>query len=939
MFKIANPLFLSILISIPILVIVQLKSLVEATQWRKITTLIFRIVTLVCLVLALAGLHRSQQKASLAIAFILDVSESIPILEQQKGINEINKVVDSLRPTDRFTVIPFATQASIGLPLRAKLDQPKLTWELLSEIAIDSERTDIAASFQLAIYTLPDNRPRRIVLLSDGLQNMGDLNSLIDLAHTSGVEVFTVPLNSEREDEVWVRELRVPARVKIHQTFAIRAIVECGRAQQVWVQVFRNNEQISELQMITLKPGKQEISLSTQQLDKEGIYRYQVKIPIDDGLPQNNEAYAFVRVVGQPQVLYVEANQPHDGYLKHILEEHGFSVTVIAPREFPAEAENLQGSDVILLSNASAEEFSETQMAMIESHIRDFGKGLVVVGGDRAFGNGGYNDTPLEKVLPVEMTPRQRREPFALMFVIDTSGSMANFVGANQKIQLAIEGVRTAVRTLDNEDMAGVISFGAKIGQKISPTTKHEMIIREVGKLRPTGGTKMYPALKQAFENLKKVDAKQKHIILLSDGRSDGDFDTLASQIAANQIYITTISIGDAAEMLMKEIAELGKGTYLSVQNVSQLPKLLTEEVQKSRKYTIQETFQPIITESGSAILAGITKIPRLHGYVATSSKQYAGVFVHSHKEDPILSAWSYGLGRSVAFTSNAKSGWATDWIEWEQFGKFWAQVVNWTAPAAEGNPSFDLTVSRSNGVGEVVIDVPSVGKSENSHTLDVRVGLPRGAGEAVEMQRVTPTEYRGKFSIGERGVYSVAAQRKRGQEIQSSRRTSFAVSYPAEFGEFGVDHRLLSILSERTNGIYQATATQISQHTGELVEERRMLSHSLLMVAIFLFVFEMIFHRFSFSGGYLSKLSALLMRFRPGADFTQLRTVRQLSERKTALRQGQRGTTGEVVPGGQASHAQNSRAGNRRDDGNMGRLMVVKRRAATGINTSRHAE
>ena len=121
------------------------------------------------------------------------------------------------------------------------------------------------------------------------------------------------------------------------------------------------------------------------------------------------------------------------------------------------------------------------------------------------------------------------------MLVVDASGSMANYIGPDQKIQLALEGVRASIRALDDEDRAGVIAFAAKIKMDSAPTIEHEEILRKVGKLRPGSGTKMYPALEKAYERLQTVDAKQKHILLLSDGKSEGDFIPLAKRIAADK--------------------------------------------------------------------------------------------------------------------------------------------------------------------------------------------------------------------------------------------------------------------------------------------------------------------------------------------------------------------------------------------------------------------
>ena len=278
-----------------------------------------------------------------------------------------------------------------------------------------------------------------------------------------------------------------------------------------------------------------------------------------------------------------------------VLEENGFGVEVMSPAEMPTELVALQRSDVLILNNVSADSLSVEQLQHIENYVHDLGHGLVVIGGRHAYGPGGYTDSALERVLPVEMTPRERKDAVAIVFVLDTSGSMANYVGARQKIQLAIEGVRTGIRNLDEEDVAGILGFNTDVHHISDLTSDHSALISAVSKLRPTGGTtKIKDATEDAYELLKANAAKRKHIVLLSDGKSDGAesaFLELAAQIAEARISITTIAIGDANRQLLSRVAETGGGRAVFVQNLQQLPTVLTEAVRETRRYIVQEPF------------------------------------------------------------------------------------------------------------------------------------------------------------------------------------------------------------------------------------------------------------------------------------------------------------------------------------------------------------
>ncbi len=951
MFQISNPLFFLLLGIVPILLIINRYTRVEAAQWRKVGTLLLRLSAVLCLILALAGLQQKGQEDILSVVFLLDVSDSVPPIQQQQGIEQINAALDALKPTDVFSVILFAEGAAVRILNRAKAEQPRLTEDILFDAEIDRAATNLAGAIQLGlnlpgsrsddlnrIETGGQERHKRLVLLTDGLQNVGEVTALLDLVRASEIEVFTLPLSSEREYEVWVRELQTPSQVRAGETFQVRAIVETTADTEVQATLYRNDIPVTEPQMRGLKRGKQSINFS-QQLAEENIYEYRIEISVDDSTgdnPENSIGYGITRVYGTPHILYIEGDVGQTETLKTVLETNRLAVETLPPAEFPTDLVTLQNSDAIILSNVSADELSLSQMELIESYVRDLGKGVVVIGGDRAFGRGGYHDTPLEQVLPVEMTPRQKKESIALMLVVDASGSMANYIGPDQKIQLALEGVRASIRALDDEDRVGVIAFAAKIRMDYAPTTKHEEILHEVGTLRPGSGTKMYPALERAYERLRAVDAKQKHILLLSDGKSEGDFIPLAKRIAADKITVSTIAIGDADRGLMKEIAEAGGGGYRDVQNISELPKIMADEVRQTQQYTVQEPFQPIINDGDHPMLAGIDRVPTLYGYIATSEKELAQVYIHSHEEHPILAGWNYGIGRSIAFTADVKPGWGAAWIEWENFGKFWGQVVNRVLPAAGGATDFDLNVTPRNGGGEVHIDTAST-VATYGLTFDVRVARPTAEGEVVELRRVTPTQYSGDFPMQERGTYLVTAQKNRDGQVESTATESLVLSYPAEYAEFETNRQLLNELASRTNGIFEPSPEQIAQRRGRAIEHLRPLSFELLIVSLILFVLEMILRRLSIARGYLTELKTQLRALRQRTGNTASPTLSRLRQKKATLMDGTASTSSDFASQAQYQDGNESASVSRAPaaadpqpttTGGIGRLIQAKSRA-----------
>src|SRR4029077_14908430 len=94
--------------------------------------------------------------------------------------------------------------------------------------------------------------------------------------------------------------------------------------------------------------------------------------------------------------------------------------------------------------------------------------------------------------------------------------------------------------------------------------------------------------------------------------------------------------------------------------------------------------FHPIQT-SESPILRGITAgFPSLLGYNGTTAQSAAQTVLVTARDDPLLAQWQYGLGRSVAWTSDTTGHWAKDWVGWRGFSRFFSQLVSRTFPGEE---------------------------------------------------------------------------------------------------------------------------------------------------------------------------------------------------------------------------------------------------------------
>src|SRR5688500_17110945 len=256
------------------------------------------------------------------------------------------------------------------------------------------------------------------------------------------------------------------------------------------------------------------------------------------------------------------------------------------------------------------------------------------------------------------------------------------------KLDIIKQAIVKASTIMNSSDVVGVVGFD------VTPTWLVNM--QELGSLEENGlqqslqpvvaqgETHVHSGLQTAINGLQTVDAELKHLVLLSDGwTKQADFTELLTDIRASGMTLTTVAAGEGASDLMKDLAWKGGGEYYEINDIREVPDiLLRETVRLVGAFYVEEALTPIVSGQ-SPILEGFEteNLPPLLGYNSTTIKPGAESILTSPRGDPLLAQWQYGLGRSVVWTSDAKGRWATDWIDWPQFGQFVGQMVSWTLP------------------------------------------------------------------------------------------------------------------------------------------------------------------------------------------------------------------------------------------------------------------
>ncbi|HXD97805.1 MAG TPA: VWA domain-containing protein [Candidatus Acidoferrum sp.] len=738
------------------------------------------------------------------VVFLLDVSDSVSLAARERAYRFVADATRAMKSSDRQSVIVFGEEAVVDQPLSTKntVDRPKAQ--------VGGRGTNMFQGLQLALATLPSGHANRIVMLTDGRQNAGSALSGAQAAKNAGADIYYVAAPLTFTQEVVAEAMVLPQEVKYGEPFQAKVVAWSHKETQGRVSLFRNGEFLGS-QIVRLAAGKNVFSYR-QALDNSGIHVYQAAIEVDgDTIEDNNRAVGTVVVRGRPQVLLADKDRSHAQSLVAALRSQNIDVTVVEPQGIPKDIAGLQKYDGVVLSNVSSLKLTRPQMAQIRDYVRDHGGGLMMLGGEESFGLGGYYRTPIEEALPVTMDVKQKVEipSLAVVLSIDRSGSMAMSTDEKiTKLDLAKEAAHLVVDLLDDRNEVGVMSWDTEFiwDAPVRPAKDKSAIHHAIATIKAGGGTDGYPALKESYAVLFDRPALLKHVIFLSDGQmTRGDFQGLLRRMSKDKITVSTVAIGkDADVQLMVDVAKWGRGRFYYTEDSQTIPRIFTLETQLASKASlIEQPFKPQLTAPNHEAMQEIDwkNVPPLGGYVATTLKPTAELALMSHQEDPILATWRFGLGRAVAFTSDAKAKWGTLWLRWRDFNKFWAQLTRWTLRSSSKGDTTAM-VQRIDQTGEVVVDAVDP-KGEFINFLDSQVGVvaPNRERSVIDLEQIGPGRYRGRFPAPQEGVYLVGMAQRKGERVIGSQLAGLVVPYAQELRDLGVDETLLRELAELTGG------------------------------------------------------------------------------------------------------------------------------------------
>lgn len=845
MIHFARPGFLLLLIPLAIFFVRRLRS-----QGRQD---VVRALILLLLVASLAEVSVMRRNAGVDLVVVVDRSESMPP-DAAERCQELVRAVEAQRHGDhRVAVVACGGDVQLERELSARAEFGGFTRQ------VSASASDLAGGLKMALGLL-QNKGGKILVLSDGKFTNEDPLPLAQEAALRGVQVDVRRFERLSAKDVVIESFEMPGEVIEKEPFQFAATVGSDTEQDVDVTLWRGNTRIAAGTR-RLTPGHNRL-VFRDILPQSGLsgYRLEVKAQ-DDAVPENNMAMGAVRALGAPRLLLVNATGQPDN-LFNCLNAAGFPVEVkpeSAARFTPAQ---LNSYAAVILENVPAEAIGTDGMMALAHYVEEGGGGLLVTGGKRSFGVGGYYESPLESVLPVTMEIREehRRFNMAIAVVLDRSGSMmASVAGGKTKMDLANLGTAEVVKLLSSGDEFSAVAVDSiphviipmqRVGNNQSSLMSQVKRIQSMG-----GGIFIYAGLEGGLHELVKSSCGTRHLVLFADAADSeepGAYNALIGKAVAAGITFSVIGLGseqDTDAWLLKDVAKRGGGRIYFTEDAKELPRLFAQEtLTVARSSFVDEPVGGNWLAANMALLGEGFEgaFPTAGGYNLNYLKPEAslGAVTTDDYAAPLFAYWFRGLGRCATLAVEADGRFTGEFAAWDGYAGFFDTVGRWIMheDAPEG-----VSVQLQSQGSEVMVQVDvDLARASELRIDAAALRLITPDSSQVETIPLTWTDEHtltARFPVSERGTYLPVVDLGRRRLLRAA---PYVQPYSPEFAPWTREvspEEVMRRLSFLTGGEERSSVVGIFDG---VVREQSMQSlvEPLAILAMLLFLLEVLFRR-----------------------------------------------------------------------------------------------
>lgn len=815
---------------------------VRQTRYRGRFYLCVRAVGMLFLLLALCGVSVHKRGGANTTVFLVDISDSnaqnLPDMESY-----LKKALYEMPKDNQYGIVTFGKDSLVEQFL-TKEDHFSQIMSLPDKTA-----TNFEDAVSRALTMIPTDSAGRVVILTDGRETKGNLAGMASALTARDVELLAYVYETEEGRDAYVENVELPDYLYQGDLYSMTVTVESNYETEARIQIWAGGKQAEEYE-VHLNRGSNQFQFK-QRVSGENVESFDVRIAAEgDTCAENDSYHAYSVVDTVPKVLLVSGRKEDSTQYENLLRSAGCDLDAVSVINAPDSLEDMLKYKSILLQNVYLGDLPEGFLADIETYVKDYGCGLICIGGEDSFALGGYRGSVLERVLPVDMELRGVNEvpSTAMIMVIDHSGSMSMAAGGGAtNLDLAVAAAKTAVDQMRDTDYVGVVTFDDRYSWVVEPTpaADKEEIKEQIETIAEGGGTTIQPALWAALEGVKTCDAGIRHVVLLTDGQGESrNYKDIIEEYTGAEVTLSTVAVGgDSDARLLEQLADNCGGRYYNADMASEIPKIFAQEVFLSGDTYLQNGQFQLAVDGTSEITKGLFDAgwPEIYGYVSATPKPVSSVLIASEKDDPLLSVMQYGLGHTAAWNTDVTNRWTAAYAGESDYVQLWKRIVDYSV----GNAA----------IGEDLVEVETEGGYTDIvyHAFDYKEGTkveavytdPDGNTKTVPLQASAPGRFEVRLNTDMTGLYSLSVRRLDDGNIANAVTTAVAVQYSDEY-KFDVDSTAFISFVERCGAMLDPEQN-LWQRRKNGQRERYELAKWLILLLIFWFVMDIALRRFYF--------------------------------------------------------------------------------------------
>ena len=831
-----------VLIAVLILMVVEWILYVQQMRYRGKFYLIVRAVGVILLLLALFGFSINKGRGANTTVFLVDISNSN---EQNLSAMEeyLDEALKEMPRNNQYGIVTFGKNSLV----EQFLTQEDHFSQIMS--LPDKTATNFEDAMSRALAMIPAGGAGRVVILTDGKETKGSLASTASALVSRQVELLAMVYDVEQGQDAYVENVELPSYLYQGDSYSMTVTVESNYETDAQIQVWMGTMQTAGYD-VHLNRGRNQFRFQ-QKVTGESVESFEVRVvAAGDTCGENDSFHAYSVVDSVPKVLLVSGLREDSSQYENLLRSAGSNYNVVSAINAPDTLEELLEYKSVLLENVYLSDLPKGFLDNIETYVKDYGCGLVCMGGEDSYALGGYRETVLEAVLPVDMELRGVDEvpKTAMIMVIDHSGSMGDATGTGAtSLDLAITAAETAVDQMRSADYVGVLTFDDTYSWVVEPVqaSDKETIKTQIETIAEGGGTTIKPALWAALNGVAECDVSIRHVVLLTDGQGETtSFNDVIAGYTEAGVTLSTVAVGQGSDArLLKRLADNCGGRYYYSDMAAEIPKIFAQEVFLSGDTYLQNGTFGVSVNSGNEITRGLFENgwPLLYGYVSATPKGASNVLIASEKDDPVLTVMQYGLGHTVAWNTDVTNQWTAGYAGENDYVQLWKRIIDYSVGnAAIGEDRVD--VMTAGGYTNIIYDALDFGEQTKVEAVYTD---PQGNTQTAPLYATAPGTYEAKLDTDITGIYNLSVRRLDDGDITNAVTTAMAVQYSDEY-KFDVGTGAFIGFVERYGKMITPEENFWQQRKSDS-RERYELTKWLILLAVLWFVLDIALRRFHF--------------------------------------------------------------------------------------------